>query len=256
MVRGLKEGGAKKGDAALDAAIALLVDIKSRLPKAAGGDGKGKGKGKGGQKGGKSGKGGDKKKGGKSGKGGDKKTGGGGGGAAGGAGGGADQELVTKLDLRVGVITKAWAHPDSDKLFCEEIDVGEDAPRQIASGLRKYYSQPEMEGHRVIVVCNLKKAKLGGFDSYGMVLCATDEAGDVTEFVTPPEGAPVGERVLFDGMPGEPASSAQIKKKKVFEGVMPDLKTNGAREACYKGVVMATTAGPCVVKSVVGGFIK
>ena len=43
--------------------------------------------------------------------------------------------------------------------------------------------------HRV--VCNLKKAKLGGFDSYGMVLCATDEAGDVTEFVTPPEGAPV-----------------------------------------------------------------
>ena len=60
-MRGLKEGGAKKGDAALDAAIALLVDIKSRLPKAAGGDDKGKGKGKGGQKGGKSAKGGGKK---------------------------------------------------------------------------------------------------------------------------------------------------------------------------------------------------
>jgi len=59
VVRGLKEGGAKKGDAALDAAIALLVDIKSRLPKAAGGDDKGKGKG--GQKGGKSAKGGGKK---------------------------------------------------------------------------------------------------------------------------------------------------------------------------------------------------
>ena len=66
----------------------------------------------------------------------------------------------------------------------------------------------------------------------------------------------VGERVLFEGMPGEPASSAQIKKKKVFEGVMPDLKTNGERVACYKGVVMATTAGPCVVKSVVNGHIK
>jgi tRNA-binding EMAP/Myf-like protein len=51
---------------------------------------------------------------------------------------------VGLLDFRVGRITKAWEHPDSDKLWCEEIDVGEaTGPRQILSGLRAYYPTPE-----------------------------------------------------------------------------------------------------------------
>ena len=52
---------------------------------------------------------------------------------------------ITKLDIRVGVITKVWKHPDAEKLYCEEIDVGEDAhgtAAQIASGLVEHYSRP------------------------------------------------------------------------------------------------------------------
>ena len=61
------------------------------------------------------------------------------------------------LDVRVGQIVDAWEHPDSEKLWCERIDVGEEEPREIASGLRAYYSTAEeLKGRKVLVVCNLK----------------------------------------------------------------------------------------------------
>ena len=64
---------------------------------------------------------------------------------------------ILKLEFKVGLITKVWVHPDADKLYCEEIDCGEEGgPRQIASGLRLHYSEEEMLGKRVLVVANLK----------------------------------------------------------------------------------------------------
>jgi tRNA-binding EMAP/Myf-like protein len=64
---------------------------------------------------------------------------------------------ICKLEFKVGLITKVWVHPEADKLYCEEIDVGEEGgPRQIASGLRMHYSEEEMLGKRVLVVSNLK----------------------------------------------------------------------------------------------------
>jgi methionine--tRNA ligase beta chain len=83
-----------------------------------------------------------------------------------------DQPEFTKMDIRVGVITKVWHHPEADKLFCEEIDVGEEEPRQIASGLREHYTLEQMLNRKVLVVCNLKSAKIVGFASSGMVLAA------------------------------------------------------------------------------------
>ena len=64
---------------------------------------------------------------------------------------------ICKLEFKVGLITKVWIHPDAEKLYCEEIDCGEEGgPRQIASGLRKHYKEEEMLGKRVLVVANLK----------------------------------------------------------------------------------------------------
>ena len=64
---------------------------------------------------------------------------------------------ICKLEFKVGVITKVWVHPDASKLYCEEIDCGEEGgPRQIASGLRPHYSEEEMLGKHVLVVANLK----------------------------------------------------------------------------------------------------
>ena len=85
-----------------------------------------------------------------------------------------DQPDFTKMEIRVGFINKAWHHETAEKLFCEEIDVGtEVGVRQVASGLRQHYTVEQMTGRRVLVVCNLKTAKMQGFESAGMVLAAT-----------------------------------------------------------------------------------
>ncbi|KAF1784734.1 NAD(P)-binding domain [Phytophthora cactorum] len=88
-----------------------------------------------------------------------------------------NQPEITKLDIRVGKIVKVWKHETADKLYCEEIDVGEDEPRHIASGLVYHYSLEEMQDRRVLVLCNLKPRNLVGFRSHGMVMCAAVPLG-------------------------------------------------------------------------------
>merc|ERR1711924_546444 len=102
---------------------------------------------------------------------------------------------VSHLNIVVGTIVKAWEHPDSDKLWCEEIDCGEAQPRQIASGLRHYYPEVSaLQNRKVLVLANLKPKKLGGFPSNGMVLCASNSDKSKTIFVEVPAGVPNGER--------------------------------------------------------------
>jgi methionine--tRNA ligase beta chain len=152
---------------------------------------------------------------------------------------------ISKLDIRVGMITKAWEHGEADKLFCEEIDIGEaDGPRQIASGLREHYNLADLEGQRVLVLANLKTRKMMGFASHGMVLCAASNDGKV-QLLEPPEDAIVGERVMVDGFDGEPATENQVIKKKMLDAIFPDLQTNADGIATYKGVPLLTSAGPC-----------
>jgi aminoacyl tRNA synthase complex-interacting multifunctional protein 1 len=147
---------------------------------------------------------------------------------------------VNALDLRVGVITKVWRHETAEKLYCEEIDVGEAEPRQIASGLVPHYSLEEMQGRRLIVVCNLAPRKLVGFKSSGMVLCAAKHiepsAKEKVEFVDPPVGAAVGERVVGRGLIEEPLSQKQCDKRKAFETIAPALRVNAAGVAVWGDV--------------------
>mmetsp|Transcript_37684 Transcript_37684/g.91667 ORF Transcript_37684/g.91667 Transcript_37684/m.91667 type:complete len:284 (+) Transcript_37684:18-869(+) len=157
---------------------------------------------------------------------------------------------VSKLDIRVGVINKAWEHEEADKLFCEEIDIGEEGgARQIASGLRAHYSADDLSGRKVLVLANLKKRKLVGFPSHGMVLCASTDDGKVV-FVDPPADAEVGTLVTCPGFEGEPASENQVGKKKILDKVLPDLKTNDDGVACYKGVPLqcGPSGGSCVAQ--------
>lgn len=171
-----------------------------------------------------------------------------------------DQPEICKLEFKVGEITKVWVHPTADKLYCEEINVGEDEPRQIASGLRPHFTLEEMMGQRLLVVSNLKAKNLVGFKSFGMVLCAKEAAADGTEkveFVEPPAGAPIGEVVTFEGLPKpEPLSGAQVEKKKVFLACLEGLKTTDAGLAAWNGNVFTTTAGPCKTKTIKGGAMS
>ena len=75
----------------------------------------------------------------------------------------------------VGKIEKITQHPNADKLLVSQIDVGEETPRQIVSGIADVYSPEEFVGKKVIVVTNLKPAKLRGVESQGMVLAGGDK---------------------------------------------------------------------------------
>lgn len=80
---------------------------------------------------------------------------------------------------------------DFCRLYCEEIDIGESAPRRIASGLRDFIPHDQFEGQKVLVVCNMKEKKLRGFPSHGMVLCGKTEGDACVELVKPPSDSKV-----------------------------------------------------------------
>lgn len=117
----------------------------------------------------------------------------------------------------------------------------------------------QLKGARVVVVCNLKPATMKGVESRAMVLCASEEkdGAKAVQIVTPPEGVPPGERVSFAGYEGAAeANPNTIKKKKVWEAVAPDLRTDAGCVATYKGVPFATSKGPCTVASLANAQIK
>ncbi|KAG2489494.1 hypothetical protein HYH03_011947 [Edaphochlamys debaryana] len=165
---------------------------------------------------------------------------------------------VSRLDVRVGVIKKAWKHPDAESLYVEEVDVGEEAPRQVVSGLVKYIPAAEqLVGRRVVLLCNLKPAAMRGVQSQAMVLAASNADGSQLELLEPPAGAPVGERVTWPGFSEGRTPDEQLNpRKKIFETVQPDFTTTAECVAVYKGAPFTTTAGPVKVASIVGASIK
>ncbi len=82
-----------------------------------------------------------------------------------------------KVDLRVGTVRVAEAHPDADKLLRLEIDLAEDKPRQIVAGIAEFYKPEELVNLQVVVVANLAPRKLRGLESQGMLLAVRSEGG-------------------------------------------------------------------------------
>jgi len=161
---------------------------------------------------------------------------------------------VSHLNIIVGTILKAWPHPESDKLWCESIDVGEAEPRQIASGLRAFYpDEKDFTNRKVLVLANLKARKLAGFPSNGMVLCASNADHTKVTFADVPAGAVNGERVSFEGFEGDAATPAQMEKKKVCEKVFPGLVVGEDGTCAYNGVPFKTSAGNCTAPKEMAG---
>lgn len=96
-----------------------------------------------------------------------------------------------KLDLRVGTILAAEQHPNADKLLRFDVDLGEDKPRQIVSGIAAYFQPETLVGKQVIVVANLPPRKLRGLESQGMILTAESAEGLALLTAPAPNGATV-----------------------------------------------------------------
>ena len=103
-------------------------------------------------------------------------------------------EDFAKVQLKVGKVLECKKVEKADKLLCSQIDVGEETLRTIVSGIAKYYTPEEMVGKQVIVVTNLKPAKLRGIESQGMILCAEDENGELA-LITPSKSVKAGSEV-------------------------------------------------------------
>ncbi len=98
-----------------------------------------------------------------------------------------------KLQFQVGEIIACEAVPKSKKLLCSQVRIGSQV-KQIVSGIKAHYSPEEMVGKKVMVVVNLKPAKLAGVMSEGMLLCAEDAEGNLSLMVpekTMPAGAEI-----------------------------------------------------------------
>ncbi len=98
-----------------------------------------------------------------------------------------------KMQFQVGEIISCEAVPKSKKLLCSQVKVGSQT-RQIVSGIRKYYAPEEMVGKKVMVLVNLKPAKLAGVLSEGMLLCAEDAEGNLA-LLTPERPMPAGAEI-------------------------------------------------------------
>ena len=140
-----------------------------------------------------------------------------------------DAHPMTKVDIRVGKIVDIQPNPEGDKLYNEQIDIGNGEIRKIASGLRGRVDINELKDSLVVCILNLKERNLKGWPSHGMILCTSNKDGKV-EPLRPPEGSAPGDMVYIGDLAREPVAD----KKCPWEKVHDKLLTNNKKEATYK----------------------
>merc|ERR1712004_25627 len=152
----------------------------------------------------------------------------------------------------------AKKHPDADSLYVEEIDVGEEKPRTVISGLVKFIPEPEMQDRMAVLLCNLKPSKMRGIVSEAMVMCASTP--EKVEILAPPAGAVPGDLVRvpgFEGIPDELIKPTSKKAVSVFEQVAPGLKTNANCQATFNDVAWEVAGkGPVTSASLTNVQVK
>ncbi|MDG6220087.1 MAG: methionine--tRNA ligase [Candidatus Thermoplasmatota archaeon] len=132
------------------------------------------------------------------------------------------------LDLRVATIKSVEDHPNADKLYVLTIDLGEET-RTLVAGLRPYYSREQMEGRQIVVVANLKPAKLRGVESRGMLLAADDGKGTVA-LITPTDKVESGKSIQ-----GTTKGAPQIEFDRFLENPLTIEEVEGKKMPVFHG---------------------
>ncbi len=102
-------------------------------------------------------------------------------------------EDFSKLELKIGTILEAEEVEGSEKLIKLMVDLGEEIPRQILAGIKKWYKAKSLIGKQVVVVVNLEPRTMMGIESQGMMLAADSQDGPV--FLTVPKEVSPGTKV-------------------------------------------------------------
>jgi methionyl-tRNA synthetase len=106
-----------------------------------------------------------------------------------------DIETFAKIKFRVATIEKVEQVPESKKLYQIQLDVGELGKRQIVSGIAQHYTPEQLVGRQIVIVANLKPAKLMGVESRGMLLAASTDDDAVLAVLSPDKPIVAGARV-------------------------------------------------------------
>jgi len=168
----------------------------------------------------------------------------------------AEEVAPHRLDIRIGKIIEVSRHPDAEKLYVSKIDLAEPTPRTIVSGLVDFVPQDKMEGRQVVVLTNLKAAKMRGIESQGMVLCSSREEPKEVEPLAVPEGSQPGDRVSVEGFEEGTPDEVLNPKKKVWEKLSVDLATDDQGFAKWQGNKLVTSKGFITCASVKGAPIR
>lgn len=157
-------------------------------------------------------------------------------------------EAFAKAKLVVGKVVSAGFVEGSDKLYLCSVDVGEDKPRQVITGLRKYVAQEQLSGASCVVILNLKPAKLAGHASEAMILAAEAlgvEPDDRRVFLlVPPAGAAPGTRVLAATAP---AAAPPKECKSAAWALIKTLLRVVDGKASFAGEPLRTEHGPVTI---------
>jgi methionyl-tRNA synthetase len=123
-----------------------------------------------------------------------------------------EERFEKLIDLRVAKIVKIERHPKADKLYIETLDDGSGQERVIISGLVPFYKEEELLGKHIVLVNNLKPAKLRGIESKGMLLAASFDGVDGKEVVEVIDAswASVGTRLVLTGQNPDLPAEEQI----------------------------------------------
>lgn len=141
-----------------------------------------------------------------------------------------EKDMIQKFDFRVAKVESVEEHPEADKLYVLKVDIGVEK-RQLCAGLREYLKPKDIVGKKIVIICNLKPAKLRGVESQGMLLAA-EKDGKVV-LLQANESEP-GEKVFAETFEPEPEGQVtidqfakikfEIKDKKIFYNKQ-ELKT-------------------------------
>ncbi len=125
------------------------------------------------------------------------------------------EEPFSKIDLRVAKIIGVDEHPNADKLYVIELDVGELGKRKIVAGIKPWYRKEELIGRKIVLLANLKPARIRGIVSNGMLLAAQDNGKAVLLIPNAKEGS----KIWAEGIEPSPAPEItyeEFKKLKII----------------------------------------
>jgi methionyl-tRNA synthetase len=156
------------------------------------------------------------------------------------------EDIFSILNLRVAHIADVAPHPNADKLYVLQLDVGTDEKRQLVAGMKPYYSPEQLKGKHIIFISNLKPANIRGIESNGMMLAA-EKDGAVKALESPEAHA--GDQVFVEGITPK---TEQI----TIDDFQKIKMTTKNKAAVYNGKPLKTHKGNVVVDLPDGAKIR